>query len=355
MFRSFTLQRSIALRRPIRPAFSRFSSSQSSSSTTSSVSQHHIPITHPKQKLDLRPAPIKLKTSTLSATHTPRKPISRPPTSQSSPSIGKVKETAQRDIEHAETHGILTPPPPDANWFKRILHKAIQLAKFYYAGVKLIFVRRKQVYQIRSRIKAGGRPLSRFENRIIKTQKDDVNKVIPFIFIALLLEEVIPLIAIYAPFMLPSTCILPSQRARIEAKRTDKAIAFSRNFRPLFAQLKLKEGPAGHLSIDILKEDEVSFALCGLLRLSTAGFNALRIRRIKRHVEFLAIDDQLLLQDGLLGQLSEKDLDQALEERGMITQGLAFKTKETRLQWWLDSVGQSSSVTDRLLLLMTRH
>lgn len=34
-------------------------------------------------------------------------------------------------------------------------------------------------------------------------------------------------------------------------------------------------------------------------------------------MEFLAIDDQLLLQDGLLGQLSEKDLDQALEERGM--------------------------------------
>jgi LETM1-like protein len=54
-----------------------------------------------------------------------------------------------------------------------------------------------------------------------------------------------------------------------------------------------------------------------LLRLSTVGFNALRIRRIRRHVEFLAVDDQLLLQDGLLGQLSEKDLDEALEERGM--------------------------------------
>jgi hypothetical protein len=55
-----------------------------------------------------------------------------------------------------------------------------------------------------------------------------------------------------------------------------------------------------------------------LLRLPTAGFDALRIRRIKRHLEFLSADDQLLLQDGLLGRLSEKDLDEALEERGML-------------------------------------
>jgi len=110
------------------------------------------------------------------------------------------------------------------------------------------------------------------------------------------------------------------------------------------------------------------------LKLSIAGFDALRIRRITRHLEFIAVDDRLILQDGLLGQLSEKDLDDALGERGMsvhsvsdplfmdvlillnrITQGLTIKTKESRLKWWLDSVGQSSSVTHRLLLLVTRH
>jgi hypothetical protein len=103
-----------------------------------------------------------------------------------------VKETTKRDIEDAEAHGILTPPPLDANWFQRTLHKGIQLAvrlsslaflqflhftqKFYYAGVKLIFIRWKQISLIRARIKAGGGPLSRFENRLIRTQKDDVNK-----------------------------------------------------------------------------------------------------------------------------------------------------------------------------------
>jgi hypothetical protein len=38
----------------------------------------------------------------------------------------------------------------------------------------------------------------------------------------LILEEALPLIVLYAPFMLPSTTILPSQAARIFAKREEK-------------------------------------------------------------------------------------------------------------------------------------
>ena len=34
-----------------------------------------------------------------------------------------------------------------------------------------------------------------------------------------IIEEIIPLIVMYAPGMLPSTCVLPSQRARIDTKR----------------------------------------------------------------------------------------------------------------------------------------
>lgn len=272
-----------------------------------------------------------------------------------SPTLRTVKETARRDIEDAEAHGILTPPPADANWFKRTLHKGLQLAKFYYRGVKLILVRRKAIALIRTRVKTGGNPLTRWENRLIRTQKADVNKVVPFLFIALLLEEVIPLIAIYAPSMLPSTCILPSQRARIEEKKTEKAIAFASSYRQLFANLKLKESPVGHLSTRVLREDQASVAFCGLLGLSTAGFDFLRIRRVKHHLQFLAEDDYLLLQDNLIGRLSESSLDEALQERGVIIQGLTMKAKESRLKWWLNAVGQSSSISLRLFLLVTRH
>ena len=44
----------------------------------------------------------------------------------------------------------------------------------------------------------------------------------PFVMIVLVIEEIIPLIVLYVPGMLPSTCVLPSQRERIEKKRREK-------------------------------------------------------------------------------------------------------------------------------------
>ncbi|KAG5653622.1 hypothetical protein H0H81_011848 [Sphagnurus paluster] len=287
----------------------------------SSPHDAHLTPAQRKQKIDLRPAPIKpSKSNTLSATHIPTKPtvpLPQPSVKTTPPSLHEVKEEAKRDIEDAEAHGILAPPPPDANWFRRTLHKGIELAKFYFRGVKLIFLRRKEIARIQARIKAGGSPLTRWENRLIRTQKSDINKVVPFLFIALLLEEVIPLIAIYAPFMLPSTCILPSQRDRIEEKRTTKSVAYANEYRHIYSQLRAKESPAGHIPIDALKASGASIAVCGILRLSTIGFDALRIRRIRHHLQFIALDDQLLVQDKLLQRLSRKGLEEALQERGM--------------------------------------
>jgi hypothetical protein len=48
--------------------------------------------------------------------------------------------------------------------------------KFYYRGVKLIFIRRKEVTIIKARIKAGGSPITRSEYRFVIAQKDDVRK-----------------------------------------------------------------------------------------------------------------------------------------------------------------------------------
>lgn len=86
-----------------------------------------------KPNIDLRPAPRKPNTTTLSATHTPTKTTQRShPSSTDSTSskttLASVNETTRRDIEDAEAHGVLAPPPPDANWFKRTMHKGIQLA-----------------------------------------------------------------------------------------------------------------------------------------------------------------------------------------------------------------------------------
>jgi len=126
MFRS--LARNVVLNKRSLPRtaliVSRVLSSPSTSTNPSSTSPPpHIPSPNRKQKLDLRPRP-----STLSSTHLPRKPIEPIIPSFSSPNIRTVKETTKRDIEDAEAHGILTPPPPHANWFGKTLHKGIQLA-----------------------------------------------------------------------------------------------------------------------------------------------------------------------------------------------------------------------------------
>ncbi|KAF9456627.1 hypothetical protein BDZ94DRAFT_1275167 [Collybia nuda] len=366
---STTIVRHRSSRRPLSSPHShsltRFLSTPIAPSPTSTKSIPPPPPPSPasrKPKVDLRPAPIKPQVSTSSTTYISTKPNVRLPRpinvvpTEPTATLGSVKETAKRDIEDAEAHGILKPPPPDASWVKRTLHKAIELAKFYYRGVKLIFVRRKEINLIRARIKQGGPPLSRAENRLIRTQKDDINKVIPFLFIALLLEEIIPLIAIYAPFMLPSTCILPSQRARIEEKRSEKATTFAITHRTLFLSLRSRDQKDGGLTMDALREPGVATAFCGLLRLSTVGIDSLRIRRIRNHLDFLAIDDQLLIQDNIFHRLSEKSIEEALEERGIIISGLSSKAKEARLKWWLGSVSEISASPDarRLQLILSK-
>ncbi|KAF8160991.1 hypothetical protein B0H34DRAFT_781657 [Crassisporium funariophilum] len=324
-----------------------------------------IPTPQPpkKHKIDLRPGPIKQNTPTLSASHLiPPKPIrTKSATEPSAPAFSAAKEQVLKDLHNAEAHGILKPPPADANWFKRTLHQAIELLKFYYRGVKLIFLRRKDIAMIKARIKEGGTSLTRSEFRLIQTQKDDINKVIPFLIIAVLLEEVIPLIAIYAPFMLPSTCILPSQRLRIETKRAEKAQAFAAKYAHVYPELKRSENPAGFLPLASLRLEGASTAACALLGLSTIGIDALRIRRIRRHLEFIIKDDQLLLQAAHAHPLSHRELKEAVEERGILmAQGLSHKELQSRLSTWLNAIKDSSETVDdsaiarRLALLFSR-
>ena len=53
-----------------------------------------------------------------------------------------------------------------------------------------------------------------------------------------------------------------------------------------------------------------------LLGLSSLGFDFLRIRRIRQHLQFIAEDDKLLIQDG--AQLSDSELTETLAERGLL-------------------------------------
>lgn len=85
-------------------------------------------------------------------------------------------------------------------------------------------------------------------------------RLVPFVAIVLVLEEVIPLIVLYAPGMLPSTCILASQRERIDAKRREKQRAYAETMHDAFLEVR-KAGPAALVSS--LPSTISSIGLCG--------------------------------------------------------------------------------------------
>lgn len=78
-----------------------------------------------------------------------------------------------------------------------------------------------------------------------------------------MLEEVEPLIAIYGPSFLPSTCILPSQQERIQEKKSQKALGFALNYSSLFLELRNKEDPEGFLPIEAIRSKDTPTVICG--------------------------------------------------------------------------------------------
>ncbi|KAJ3753599.1 hypothetical protein EV360DRAFT_53206 [Lentinula raphanica] len=282
-----------------------------------------------------------------------------------------VKELVQRDIRHAEKLGVLEPAPADATGFRRLVHSAIQLGKFYFRGAKLIYTRGREVTAIKARVRAGGLPMTRAESRLINLQRRDVIKLMPFIVMAIVVEELIPVAAIYAPFMLPSTCILPGQRSRIEEKKTQRAIASATKAQSIFAIIR-KDAIDGTLPFSALRGTGSAALACSLLRLPTFGNDLLRTWRIRRHLHFIQNDDRLLISEKSVDSLSDQDVAQALEERGLyvylhfavtsteiivgsIIGDIPAEVQRARLKWWLDSVQSTpddATLTRRLFLLM---
>jgi len=63
--------------------------------------------------------------------------------------------------------------------------------------------------------------------------------------------------------MLPSTCILPSQRQRIDDKRAEKARNFAIEHRHIYAELQRLQDSTGHLPLNSLRLSGASAAMCG--------------------------------------------------------------------------------------------
>lgn len=149
-----------------------------------------------------------------------------------------------------------------------------------------------------------------------------ISRLIPFLLIVITLEELIPLIAIYAPFMLPSTTIFPSQLKRMEDKAFAKQLEFT-SPSPFLAIVKAAQEhqPSQRNIIDLTSLKNVgresTRAVAGILRLATWGPAPMILWRIDKHLKFVAEDDMLLAKEDLGARLTDRELQIALYERGM--------------------------------------
>lgn len=62
-------------------------------------------------------------------------------------------------------------------------------------------------------------------------------RLIPFALIIIVIEEIIPLVVMYTPFLLPSTCILPSQKERVDEKKRVKQQGYATSMAAIFEEI----------------------------------------------------------------------------------------------------------------------
>ncbi|THH05464.1 hypothetical protein EW146_g9895 [Bondarzewia mesenterica] len=342
-----------------------------------------------KLKVDLRPGPVKppakssarlqdaAATSSASKSSTSSKKSTTAPASSTQGSSQSLLETTKQDLVDAHVHGIIPPPPPGANRIEKVWHQVKEFFKFYVRGMKMVNTHRIQANELLGRVKSGGAPLTRWETRFVATARTDVLKLIPFVLVVLIAEEVIPLIVLYVPSMLPSTCIMPSQRERIDNKRREKQRVFGETMRDEF--LAIKEASPSHVALSSVSGRMPLVALCGIFSLSTIGPPFMRRNRLERHLKAIAEDDVLLKQEGMGERLTQPELLEALENRGMsvfvstlhvasfidnafrvfnhsVPPDVNSSTLKSRLRWWLTNVDKfdEGDIVSRRIVLAAR-
>ncbi|KAF8557951.1 hypothetical protein OG21DRAFT_1456332 [Imleria badia] len=346
----------------------RFASTVTSKSATAQPTDGNVPPPNPprgNKKIELKPGPVKPSTLRLDSI-----PSRRPSQDSTSPSYYRPPRhnkppkpvesslsalaLAKQDITSAAERGVLEPPPKDATPFKRFTHQALQLLKFYFRGLKAINTHRKQAAAIATRAKSGGALPSRAEQRFIETYRRDVLKLVPFLVIVTIAEELVPFVALYAPRMLPSTCVLPGQRDRIVSRARNQQLTALFGHRGVFETISKDGKRSGFVTVQNVGNPG---AVCSIIGLRTWGPSSLNAWRIRRHLNAVALDDDRLRREGCGRHLTIPELEEALLERGMIPESESPSADAMRahLNWWLDSTEVlpegANPVSRRLLIL----
>nr|CDI53811.1 conserved hypothetical protein [Melanopsichium pennsylvanicum 4] len=243
---------------------------------------------------------------------------------------------------------------------KELWKTAKYLFKFYFNGVKQIWANRTQVKVVQARVASGGSGLTREESQLIQVHNADMRKLPLFLFILLILEEALPLVVIWAPSLLPSTCILPTQLTKIrlgeEVKRANavEALRESEAVKKLLPVVQVTSNKdrgdgGGGLKIAAAHADasedvfsslssEELAKLAKMFSLSTWGGSGMIRRRLDLHMSYIRNDDALMCpRDGSVSSIPQNAnaLAKACGERGLRCSAIDHKEMFESLRTWL--------------------
>ena len=96
-----------------------------------------------------------------------------------------------------------------------------------------------------------------------ETKSTTLHRLIPFVLIIIIAEEAIPFVVLYAPFLLPSTCLLPSQKERVSTKRRDKLKGFADCMQLVFENVHKRAMSEPEVSVDTLLDRDAALSYSG--------------------------------------------------------------------------------------------
>jgi hypothetical protein len=230
---------------------------------------------------------------------------------------------------------------------------------FYKTGVKNVYYNMMNSFNIYSRldklhkssvtnaIKAND--LSRCEFQLLERSKFDLKRVPVFALVFLVCGEFTPLVVIALSGVVPWTCRIPKQvdgdRKKLETRR---AISF----RNLTLPPPKDEGVDGLQRMQLL-HISWSLGLCSSVwdwlggQLPGLPTPLLR-RRVRRRVEYLKVDDELIMKEGGVKGMDPEEVKMACVERGIDVLGKGDGELKRRLSQWLHA--RQKAGIERLLL-----
>ncbi|KAM3070085.1 hypothetical protein ACMFMG_003882 [Clarireedia jacksonii] len=250
--------------------------------------------------------------------------------------------------------------PNEPFFFKYAISLGKAYAAFYKTGVKNIYynyiaaqplqeiIDTKHKGSISSAVKAGD--LSRSDFQLLVRNWHDVKRVPAFALVFIVCGEFTPLVVVAMSNVVPWTCRIPKQ---IEGDRKKLEERRKISFRNLTMPPPEKE--VGVQGLERMQLLHISWSL-GLsssmwdwLGGRLPGLpNAILRRKVRKRLEYLELDDELIGREGGVAGMEEEEIKMACVERGIDVIGRDLRSLRTDMKGWLRSVEKAGR--ERLLL-----